>query len=596
MTELKSVSTMVPKPFRARRFSIIAAASIVVCAGSAFGADRGLVGYWPLAGDCRDHSGRGNDGTNYNVDLRTSEFNGTDSYIEIPDSSSLQLEKGDFSIIAEIYTQDVVDDVLGDVLSKFDGARRRGFNLAFTSNTSGYNSQSYSRLLSFGLDDDTTGRWMDCGRPGGKSHCSDALTVFEGHLYVGTVDAPEEADWAHVYRYEGGQNWEDCGRVGVGRTRGVYAMVVHDGALYAATAGPHGGPDVNRGDYGRVYRYRGGQQWDDIGQPGAHYRINSLASFQGKLYALSINTGGSDGGVYVFEGGREWKQCGDFGRPHTSGVHNGRLYAAYPQGEVFAYDGNSWDKLGNPLSSIDECNQIHSQGVFGGELYFGTWPRGKVAKRRGNEWRDMGRLGDATEVVGLSVYNGSLYAGTIPRAELFRFDGPHKWTSIRRLFDPANFDAAKDVEDWTRASSLTVYDGSLFVSTATCYRAMIDPPRSDEVRGKVFSFTTGANASLDRDLGPGWKHVAAVRERGTLKLHIDGQLAVSNACEADQLDVSNESPLRIGFGPQSHFRGKIREVRLYDRALNGDEIQQLQHGTRTSSVSTSLRRPSETLP
>ena len=34
---------------------------------------------------------------------------------------------------------------------------------------------------------------------------------------------------------EGGQDWEDCGRVGNHRTRGVFALVVHDGALYAAT-------------------------------------------------------------------------------------------------------------------------------------------------------------------------------------------------------------------------------------------------------------------------------------------------------------------------------------------------------------------------
>lgn len=50
--------------------------------------------------------------------------------------------------------------------------------------------------------------------------------------------------------------------------RGVYAMIVHDGAFYAATAGSHGGPNVNveKEGLGRVYRYRGGMQWEDIGQ------------------------------------------------------------------------------------------------------------------------------------------------------------------------------------------------------------------------------------------------------------------------------------------------------------------------------------------
>ena len=66
--------------------------------------------------------------------------------------------------------------------------------------------------------------------------------------------------------------------------------------------------------------------------------------------------------------------------------------------------------------------------------------KGKVAVRRDDKWVDLGQLGDATEVIGLTTYNGSLYAGTIPRAELFRFDAPGKWSSVRRLFDPPGFE------------------------------------------------------------------------------------------------------------------------------------------------------------
>ena len=59
-------------------------------------------------------------------------------------------------------------------------------------------------------------------------------------------------------------------------------------------------------------------------------------------------------------------------------------------------------------------------GVYQGELYVGTWPKGKIAVWRDGKWVDKGQPGDATEVIGLTVYNGSFYAGTIPRAELFR--------------------------------------------------------------------------------------------------------------------------------------------------------------------------------
>jgi hypothetical protein len=537
-------------------------------------AEPGLVGYWKLRGDSQDHSGRGHHAVNHGVDLASASFDGRRSYLEVADAPALHFGKNDFSVTAEIYTEKGVDDVVGDIVSKFSPAQRQGLNFTIVSNTSGYNSQSDLRQLFFGVDQGATGQWIDCGRPGGLTHCSDALTVFDGNLYVGIVDAPEEKDWAHVFRYRGGQSWEDCGRVGDGQTRGVYAMIVHDGALYAATAGSHGGGKANKGDFGRVYRYGGGTTWEDLGQPGEYFRINSLASYRGKLYAFAIYTSGVKGGVFVHEGGKSWKQCGDFGRPHTSGVHDGRLYAAYPQGKVFAYDGAKWDDLGNPYGTLDQCNQLHSHGVYQGELHVGTWPLGKVAVWRDEKWANTGRLGDATEVVGLVVYNGSFYGGTIPRAEVFRRDGPEHWTSVGRLFDPPQFDLVKDVEDWSRASSLRVFQGKLFSSTATCYRAMLSAPKPNEIRGKVFSYKAGAGVSFDRDLGAGWKHVAAVREKNGLTLYVDGK-AVARSDAGSEFDVTNDSPLRIGYGQQSYFRGKIREVRLYNRAINVSDVSKL---------------------
>jgi len=564
-------------------------ACILVCMApfggkAASAAGPGLVGYWKLQGDCRDYSGQNHHGENNHVDLDTSTFDGKSGYVEVPDAASFHFAAGDFSIAAQVFTEQQIDDAIGDVVTKFDPAQRRGFNLTINTSAGGYNSQSNARHPFFGLDNGTAGQWTDCGRPNSKTHNSDALTVFQGDLYAGTTDAPEEADWAHVYQYKGGQKWEDCGRVGKGRTRGVYAMVVHDGALFAATSADHGlgEPKDKNFDFGRVYRYRGGREWEDLGQPGEQYRMNCLASYRGKLYVCGINSGQVPGYCYEYQGGQKWKVCGEFdGRPHTMAVHDERLYAAFPKGEVYAYDGQSWENLGNPLGSYDECNQIHSLGIHNGELYIGSWPKGKVAVRRQGKWVDLGRLGDATEVVGLTVYNGSFYAGTIPRAEVFRLDGDASWTSMRRLFDPPGFEPApvgrivKAVEDWTRASSLTVYRGKLFVSTATCFRTRMDQPLPDEVRGKVYSFATGAAVGDDSDLGPGWKHLVAVRAGQDLKLYVDGQLAAASKADGPAIDVSNDVPLRIGFGPQSHFRGKIREVRLYNRALSDEEVERL---------------------
>ena len=549
--------------------------------GSAHATDEGLVGYWKLQGDCQDYSGHNNHGRNHGVDPEAGRFNGRDAWIEIPDVENLQFGEGDFSISAELCTQTDLTDAFGDLLSKFDSVRRRGFNLTLSSNSSGYNAQSNLRQLFFGVDDGTAGEWTDCGRPGDQVHISDALTVYNGDLYAGTTDGASEADWAHVYCYLGGQQWEDCGRLGADRTRGVYAMIVHDGELYAATSSSHGPqpPDMS---YGRVYRYLGGQKWEDIGQPGENYRLNSLASYAGKLYVAGFNIGPEPGHVYVYDGDQKWNECGEFnGWPHALAVHDGKLFAAYPQGEVYAYNGDAWENLGNPLGSFAECNQIHSIGIYQGELYIGSWPKGKVAVLRDGKWIDLGQLGDASEVIGLAVYNGSFYAGTIPRAELFRYDGPENWSSIRRLFDPPDFEpvpvgsGAKEVQDWSRASSLAVYQGKLFVSTATCYRTKIDPPLSDEIRGRVYSFATGSCVSLDRDLGAGWKHVTAVRKVKQLELYVDGELVTSSQSDRAPIDVSTDVPLRIGFGPQGHFQGQLREMRLYNRALREQEVEQL---------------------
>ena len=95
-------------------------------------------------------------------------------------------------------------------------------------------------------------------------------------------------------------------------------------------------------------------------------------------------------------------------------------------------------------------------------------------------------------------------------------------------------------------------------------------------RGKVFSMEAGKCASYDDDLGPGWKHLVAKREGGLLKLFVDGKLvAKSTSFDQATYDVSNDQPLRIGFGQTDYFAGRMADVRVYNRALKDGEIQKL---------------------
>jgi hypothetical protein len=202
--------------------------------------------------------------------------------------------------------------------------------------------------------------------------------------------------------------------------------------------------------------------------------------------------------------------------------------------------------------------------------------------RGGERWDVIGRVGvDGTEVNALAVYNGKLYGGSIPRAEICRYDGVPEWTSLKRFYSPEGWQPAlpgkaarEEYNQWSRVTSLTVYDGKLFASTGSCTASVLDAPA--DVRGKVFSMEAGKVASYDDDLGPGWKHIAAVRSNGQLRLYIDGQLAAkSSSFDPAEYDVSTNQPLRIGFGQTEYFAGKMADVRIYNRNLTDEEIQKL---------------------
>src|SRR5262245_1053976 len=97
----------------------------------------GLLARWPLAGDPRDHSGHNHHGRKHAADLTSAgpggklpgaaAFDGRGAFIEVPDASSLHLGTGDFSITAWVHTDKSLDDVLGDILCKYDPNLRKGF-------------------------------------------------------------------------------------------------------------------------------------------------------------------------------------------------------------------------------------------------------------------------------------------------------------------------------------------------------------------------------------------------------------------------------------------------------------------------------------
>ena len=558
-----------------------------------------LKGYWKLRGDCKDYSDNQNHGINHGVDLDKSFFNGRDAFIEIPNHESLKIGKKDFTISAWVYTQKVINDTLGDIVNFYDPKIRKGFNFGLHSSAGGYQSSGDDRHLYFGIDNSKVGDWIDCGMPNPKSnYVSNSLTVFDGDLYAATIDSPDESDWCHVYKYAGKKEWIDCGRVGKGKTTGVMGLIVHKGKLYAATS-TYDWTRVFSGhyDHAHVYRYDGKTNWVDCGKPGNMLRINCMASYEGKLFV------GGDRGlpppgekqwtgrpykIYCLNEDGSWSQSGTFPPepprslyPHAMAVHDGKLFAAYPN--VFSFDGNQWQFSGTPIGKtpleLKPHLQVHSLSIFQGKLMAGMWPQARVVEYQGGEnWMDRGSLGDGSEINALCVFNGKLYAGSIPRGEIFRYESQDSWISLKKFFSPKGWNPGppidpvrKEINNWTRVTSLTVYKGRLFASIGSCTSSFRDAPAG--IRGSVYSFTSGEAVTYDKDLGSGWNHLTVLRERGVLKIYINGELKVqSQKFNQDEYDLSASVPLRIGFGEYDYFSGKIQEVRLYHHALKAEQI------------------------
>jgi hypothetical protein len=106
------------------------------------------------------------------------------------------------------------------------------------------------------------------------------------------------------------------------------------------------------------------------------------------------------------------------------------------------------------------------------------------------------------------------------------------------------------------------FDGRLFCSTLPS--------------GHIHALEAGPCATYDRELPDGWQHVAAMKRGNVLELYVNGQrVAESRPFDPAKFNLESAAPLQIGAGPGDNFRGKLRDVRVYHRALSEAEIMEL---------------------
>lgn len=525
--------------------------------------NQNLVGYWKLSGDIMDRSGNnlitmmhgrvelnaeGIKGKNF-----AAAFDGYSTWLEVPFNPKIQLGNEDFTIATWIYTDNALNDVLGDIISQYDPSLRRGFHLSLKTNSVSTNIAN-SRQLDFGIDDNLSSKWVDYGRPG-NAIMAFGMIEYKGNLYVSTCDTAITGR-GHVYRYSRGSKWVDCGFLD--SSNSVMSLAVFEGELYAATGhnrvrGSSLPESRNTIAGGRIFCYQAPDKWIDCGRLPVE-SIEGMVVYNGKLYVTSMYSPG----FYRYEGGKKWVKCDvpDGKRVNAMAVYNGYIYAtSLDWGHVYRYDGSAWTDCGQ-VGEKTITTQTYCFAVYEGRLYVSTWSGGRVYRFEGvNQWTDVGRLGNELEVMGMLVHNGRLLAGTLPLAEVYSYEGDTTWLRIDQL------DRTPDVK-YRRAWTMAEHNGKVFCSTLPS--------------GRIYGFEAGKSVMSPDAVPSGWQHIAAIKTSDRLKLFINGKLVKQTKIpNSMKFNLKSELPIKIGFGPNDYFNGHMSDLRLYNRALTNPEIKML---------------------
>jgi len=535
--------------------------------------------HWPLDNDLNNHGPHQLVTEAVDVSLnevdgrRGAHFDGHSSQLRIADHPAMQWADHDFTIAMWLHTDAVEDDVVGDLISKFDPTTHTGWQLSVVTNGGmPSTSQANRRHLQFGIDQDRLdSSWQDCGRPGDATLVA-ALLSSNGMLYATTLETAADRS-GRLWCYSGGQQWTDLGNpVGCNV---LHSIADFDGALHVGTGryigqGSQLGALANRTPGGRVFRVEADGQWIDIGHPGHEDATpetepdkslfntgkaddaTALTVYQGNLYCISNHRNG----VFRYEGDQTWTGIGPERRMLTLAVYRRQLYGlCNGNGMVLRYEADGeW----SPVGRIGDSSQVYSGCICEGDLYSGVFPEGAVfCYEPPDQWRPVhhrrGWVGFESEVMGMAMYNGMMYAGSLPSAFVYRMD-EDRWTNVGCI-DPTPVNLR-------RAWTFAVHDGRLYGGTLPT--------------GKVWSLQAGVMATADRVLPGGWRHITAVRRGGHLELFLDGQLiSQSWQFHPQHFQLDNAQPLRIGMGRHEHLAGTLSDVRLYGEALRADQISEL---------------------
>jgi hypothetical protein len=474
-------------------------------------------------------------------------FDGMKAQLKLADSGDNVFPDDDFTIL--LWIQADADHADGDILSFIAPAQPPGFHIGITSRTGSTHSQAADRQLVLCLGGAPSHEtWTDIGRPGQAVYIH-SMTVHDQRLHVGTCE-PGPGQKGHVYSWDDAGGWRDHGSPDPANA--VISMAPFNNRLYVGVgkyrlAGSALAESTNENRGAKIYRESRGESdsWEKVGElPGAD-AVGGLCVFRDHLLASSLYKPALLARMNAEE---QWESLplpdGDK-RVESMTVFHDQLFAtSYDNAHVYRFDGAIWTDTG----PVGENTQCYAFSNYWGKLHVSTWPSGRVYRYEAdNHWTDVGRLGEELEVMGMTVYHGCLYAGTLPLAQVYRYDG-RAWDLSARV------DLTPDVK-YRRAWTMAVHHGRLFVGTLPS--GHVHALDAGHVATHPDPFPTSQTALP----------LAIVRHGDRVTMRVGNALPVE-IIGSPQL----VGDLHLGFGPHGHFRGSIRDLFLFARALDPAEI------------------------
>ena len=292
----------------------------------------------------------------------------------------------------------------------------------------------------------------------------------------------------------------------------------------------------------------------------------------------------------------------------------------------FSYDGNYWDPVGstsfplaNPVSvGLFVINQWQDNNAHADFDYFKVSGQSALEGGLVGYWKFDEGSGTTTVDSSGNGNVGNLQNGPTwvdgKRGKALSFDGVDDYTTIEN-----NTNLDPHTSDWTISAWVNI--GKLVGGGYTPYGfVIVDKRQTEGDRSLTLLAHWGASATSQARFGfifdgsnqavgarsPlmnvfGWHYVAGVRRGGDLYVYVDGsEYGPNNFFERGSnltanTDVSSSTPIHFAHHGawQLYYNGTIDEVRIYDRALGQQEIQEEMSASVSANVITEWSIPVE---